>query len=281
MHVSKMNLIPYSAPTKPEYIIFSDLDETFYCHHATRQETMAIANFEKYMESIVEKKRVLFGIVTGSSLDSVIKKLEEGSFHYAPHFIACDLGTMLYWVQPNGDMKPDLVWIKRLEASNYSEEKVQHIIESLWKDHHIDLVKQTLYNASQYKKTYYYYMSEKTLDLQNLEFIRNLAKENKIACNINVCNPLAGDPENAYDVDFIPMHTGKAAIVNFLLEKLSIQKENSIAFGDSGNDIEMLKEVGEGYLLQNATPEAKSLYNKIAPYPYTKGMLSILQQKLK
>lgn len=281
MYSSKINLNPYAVPSKPEYIIFSDLDETFYSHNATNRESLNISNFERYLELIVEKKQVLFGIVTGSSLVSVIKKFEEGGFRFLPHFIACDLGTLLYWVQPHGDMKLDVEWLNRLKTSNFSDETVQKIIQILRKNHHINLIQQTQYGASLYKKNYYYYMNEKTKDYQNLECIRKVATEYRVACNINACNPLAGDPENAYDVDFIPLHTGKAAIVKFLMERFLIKKEHTIAFGDSGNDIEMLNEVGNGYLLQNATIEAKSLYKQVAPYPYTKGMLSILQQKLK
>lgn len=277
----RINLTPYPVPLNPEYIVFSDLDETFYCHSATEKEILAISDFEKFMESIVKEKHVLFGIVTGSSLASVIKKLTEGRFQFSPHFIACDLGTMLYWVRPNGELSPDLDWTQKLETSNFSEATVNQIVQALRENHQIDLVAQTQLGSSLFKKNYYYYMSEKTRDKQNIEHIKKLAKDYQIACNINVCNPLAGDPPNAFDVDFIPMNTGKAAIVTFLNRKFAIEKEKSIGFGDSGNDIEMLLAVGHGYLLQNATYEAKTLYKKITSYPYIKGMLSVLQERLK
>ncbi|MDI5788111.1 HAD family hydrolase [Bacillus licheniformis] len=42
-------------------------------------------------------------------------------------------------------------------------------------------------------------------------------------------------------MDFIPLRTGKPYIVDFILDKFAIERENSFAFGDSGNDVDMLK----------------------------------------
>lgn len=53
---------------------------------------------------------------------------------------------------------------------------------------------------------------------------------------------------------------------------------NTIAFGDSGNDVEMLKTVQHGYLLANATAEARSLHNKVTQSVYSKGILEVLKK---
>ncbi|MWK45129.1 HAD hydrolase family protein, partial [Escherichia coli] len=99
-----------------------------------------------------------------------------------------------------------------------------------------------------------------------------------VSVNINRCNPLAGDPEDSYDVDFIPIGTGKNEIVTFMLEKYNLNTERAIAFGDSGNDVRMLQTVGNGYLLKNGTQEAKNWDNLITDREYAKGITNTLKK---
>ena len=74
---------------------------------------------------------------------------------------------------------------------------------------------------------------------------------------------MAGDPENSYDVDFIPLRTGKPYIVDFILDKFAIERENSFAFGDSGNDVDMLKK--NRTWLSGGECDSRS---QVAPFPY-------------
>lgn len=59
--------------------------------------------------------------------------------------------------------------------------------------------------------------------------------------------------EHCYDV--IRDRVNKGAGIRFLLDRLGIPKENSIAFGDGMNDKEMLSSVGEGFAMGNAHPD--------------------------
>ena len=43
-----------------------------------------------------------------------------------------------------------------------------------------------------------------------------------------------------------------------MLEALGLTREQSIAFGDDGNDVEMLQYAGIGVAMGNACPEAKA-----------------------
>jgi kanosamine-6-phosphate phosphatase len=65
--------------------------------------------------------------------------------------------------------------------------------------------------------------------------------------------------------------------VQHILSTINIPPENSLAFGDSGNDLEMLQLVKHGYLVANATEEAKSQHDHILPYPHAQGILSAIQ----
>ncbi|WP_079509132.1 Cof-type HAD-IIB family hydrolase [Mesobacillus jeotgali] len=55
--------------------------------------------------------------------------------------------------------------------------------------------------------------------------------------------------------DVIRNHVNKGIGVEFLLKKLGIAREESIAFGDGMNDKEMLAFAGEGFAMGNAHPD--------------------------
>jgi Cof subfamily protein (haloacid dehalogenase superfamily) len=59
--------------------------------------------------------------------------------------------------------------------------------------------------------------------------------------------------QHCYDV--IRDRVNKGVGVKFLLDRLGISKESSIAFGDGMNDKEMLSSVGEGFAMGNAHPD--------------------------
>lgn len=69
--------------------------------------------------------------------------------------------------------------------------------------------------------------------------------------------------QHCYDV--IRDKVNKGVGVKFLLERLGIEKENSIAFGDGMNDKEMLSYVGAGFAMGNGHPD---LF-QYAPYKTT------------
>ena len=59
-------------------------------------------------------------------------------------------------------------------------------------------------------------------------------------------------------VDVLPEGGGKTEGIACVLEALGLTREQSIAFGDGGNDVEMLQYAGIGVAMGNACPEAKA-----------------------
>lgn len=59
--------------------------------------------------------------------------------------------------------------------------------------------------------------------------------------------------------------SGKHAALEFLLQKLGIDKEEAAAFGDADNDREMLSFVKYGMAVENATPGCKAAAWKVVP----------------
>jgi Cof subfamily protein (haloacid dehalogenase superfamily) len=62
-----------------------------------------------------------------------------------------------------------------------------------------------------------------------------------------------------YSMDVIPHGGSKAKGIEVLLERLNIPRENSYAFGDGINDLEMLEYVGTGIAMGNGKKEAKEM----------------------
>lgn len=62
-----------------------------------------------------------------------------------------------------------------------------------------------------------------------------------------------------YAADILPRGCSKAIGIRKVLEATEIKVENSYAFGDGLNDLEMLTIVGTGIAMGNAVPEAKAV----------------------
>ncbi|GGB07972.1 HAD-IIB family hydrolase [Macrococcus hajekii] len=249
----------------------SDFDETYFAHDRSNAEDVAALT-----QFLSTQTDLLFGIVSASTLDMITSCLDEMQMEY-PHFISSNSGTELYYYK-EGELIYDQSYEEVLLEQGFSKTTIIETVEQLEQEGiHLEL--QALFVNAPFSRNYYYYETEAEQDKLHLERIRNIATQHGLIVNISKCNPLIGDPANAYDVDFFPQRAGKDAIVRYLIQKYDIDFEQTYAFGDSGNDIKMLKAVKHGYLVSNATAEAKSLYPHHASHPYNKGILSILQKR--
>ncbi|MDG5789491.1 Cof-type HAD-IIB family hydrolase [Evansella sp. AB-P1] len=64
-------------------------------------------------------------------------------------------------------------------------------------------------------------------------------------------------------IDVLPPNGSKANGIKEMLKKLNIPVENTIAFGDGLNDIEMLRYVGYGVAMGNGVKKAKEVANHV------------------
>jgi kanosamine-6-phosphate phosphatase len=261
----------------PRHLVFSDFDETYLAYANTEEQKRDRRQLEDYLRNYAASKGIVFGWVTGSSLKSVFQKLRQYDMETIPHFIASSLGTTLTYYDLEQYGTQDQQWATRLSQSGFSESIVSHIVKTL-KSQGITLVPQPQIQDSPFLKNYFYYQRDTTSDAEALSAIRTLASNAHIGLNISRCNPLNGDPDHCYDIDFVPKGTGKDQIVEFMRQQAGSHLKSAVAFGDSGNDIKMLQTVNHGYLLENATLEAKRLYPQITLGSYTKGILSTLQR---
>ncbi|SEF42908.1 HAD-IIB family hydrolase [Paenibacillus sp. UNC499MF] len=276
----KDSFVRLEHPENPKHLVFCDFDETYFPHVLLEEHRRELEELETFIERKSREGELMIGWVSGSKLEDILNKMNKGKFRIFPHFIASDLGTELTYMTWERYGTRDEQWDSRLTSSGFSEEAVGTVVRRLSQEHGVELTPQTQLGSSRFKWNFYYWQKDPVTDRHAVEYIRRLAGRYRLDVNINRCNPLAGDPEDCYDVDFIPLGTGKAEIVRFMLGRYGVGPEHAFAFGDSGNDLLMLQAVRHGYLVHNATEEAKGMHPLVSEGAYVKGILHVLQEHL-
>lgn len=78
-------------------------------------------------------------------------------------------------------------------------------------------------------------------------------------------------------IDIIPKTGGKQNGIKALLEKFNIQKENTMAFGDGKNDIDMLQMVNIGIAMGNAVEDLKQIADYVTDTVDNDGIVQALR----
>lgn len=248
-------------------LVCFDFDETYFPHACTSEQLNHLRRLEDFLEEHSQRLSTMW--VTGSSLDALTEKTGRAAMRYFPHRIASSLGTELYHVTTTGELELDATF-QSLFPSDFSR-RVERVVDEL-NQHAITIETQTNLETNAWMHNYYYFGEDET----ELEVIRTTARDFGISVNVSRCNPLAGDPAGAYDIDFIPHGAGKTAAVDYVTTRFGFQLNEAYAFGDSGNDLAMLKQVGNGYVLGNGTEQAKSEHERVTAGNYAEGILEVL-----
>jgi hydroxymethylpyrimidine pyrophosphatase-like HAD family hydrolase len=82
------------------------------------------------------------------------------------------------------------------------------------------------------------------------------------------------------DIDLIQPGMNKAAGLRELGQILDIGLEEMCAFGDGGNDLEMLREAGLGVAMQNAQPAVAAVADTQTVNNQAQGVLVYLEKLL-
>ncbi|MFB9770654.1 Cof-type HAD-IIB family hydrolase [Lactiplantibacillus modestisalitolerans] len=82
------------------------------------------------------------------------------------------------------------------------------------------------------------------------------------------------------DIDIIQPGRNKAAGLQELGAVLGVKLSEMAAFGDGGNDLEMLREVGLGIAMVNAQPDVKAVADQITTNNQQQGVLTAIAKLL-
>ena len=80
-------------------------------------------------------------------------------------------------------------------------------------------------------------------------------------------------------VDIIPKESGKGKAVNKVLEHFNLSTEEALAFGDGGNDVDMLMAVGTGVAMGNAGDNVKAAADEVCGNVEEDGVYYYLKEK--
>lgn len=80
-------------------------------------------------------------------------------------------------------------------------------------------------------------------------------------------------------VDIIPANGGKGKGIEAILEYYGIDRSESMAFGDGGNDIEMLQTVGTGVAMGNALDNVKEVADEVCGTSADDGIYNYCLEK--
>lgn len=252
-------------------LVCFDFDETYFPHACTPNQLASVRRLEDLLERYSHHLSTMW--VTGSSLESLQAKVEQANLRFWPHRIASSLGTELYRIDLDGTFSLE----KSYQASFPSDfvSRVERVASQIGQMQ-VELEAQPGFGTSPWIRSYY--LRDQIGSWS--ETFRMLADQEGIAVNISRCNPKAGDPMDAWDIDFYPLHAGKESSVRYVCATASFSRKDAYAFGDSGNDLGMLVHVGKGYLVGNATEQAKQMYPKMTTKPYAEGILEVLESDL-
>lgn len=247
--------LPFSVKTK--LIVFSDFDSTYFNHTNSRLNHIEIKKFEKFLMSFCKHENALFGLVSGASIDHITSKLQSGKYSLFPSFIASSFGAEIHYYS-QGELKLDTEWEATFPNDDEMEKSFdQLILQTKLKG--LALIATSACQKSRYKRSYYLCSKNNPIEIVHITLEECCSKYN-IAFNVSQTNPDNGDPEGHYDIDFFPNGAGKGVVIDYLCRKFHVNRKNTIAFGDSCNDIPMLQAVKHGYLVGNATSEAKVIH---------------------
>jgi len=263
----------YIYPQNISKVICSDLDETFMPYNENDKLNSGIPELEKFLLANIVDHSMIFGLITGSSLTATLRKIND-YVNYYPHFIASSLGTELHWCR-NNQLYESTEWTDKIVDSGYRKENINQIIQEL-NAHHISLIFESDDYQGKFKSTLYYYIRDSIKS--DFDLIQTIASNYNIKVLFNRCNPSAGDPENCFDIEFIPSCYGKGEIVDFIMQKYDLSSNDVYCFGDSFNDFSMFERTKNSYLVGNADPEAKSKHGKILTREYCYGIMDKLQE---
>lgn len=80
-------------------------------------------------------------------------------------------------------------------------------------------------------------------------------------------------------IDIIPKDSGKGNALKTVLEHFNLSVEESIAFGDGGNDVDMLEAAGIGVAMGNASDKVKAAADEVCGSVEEDGVYHYLKNK--
>ncbi|MEG0367351.1 MAG: Cof-type HAD-IIB family hydrolase [Coprobacillus sp.] len=256
-------------------MIAVDMDGTFLNNHSTYDKE----RFQK-IYNVLKERRIHFVVASGNPYKQLQATFE-------------DIKDELIYISDNGGYIVE--GNQELFSSYLNAQDIQVIIQSL-KDMPDVLcwacTKEQSYTLSSISDHFYemflpYFPGVKKIEdfslIQNpiLKFALYLPKGNvkeRIADFSEIVSEHVRVVDSGhYCVDLIPTQTNKGVAIEFLMDRYRLKPEEIMAFGDAGNDEEMLNVAGYGYVMENAKDDFKAKFHYHAPSNDDQGVLQVIE----
>ena len=255
-------------------IIAFDLDGTLYDKHKHIDED----TIHKIIE--LEQKGIVVGIVTGrfyEELDEVIEKLKLREYN---GFVASSNGLEIHDFL-DGEIKCFTRLSKDEVKELIEEAKKHHMISYVWQNGRYSMFDISFMNGLKKLASVIPFNVHYIRALRETEFEKSISLE--VPLYDKVCfaglpilklkkSILKQHPEyRFYDVgrlgtELCKKDVGKLEAIQFICRKKNTSIDCVMAFGDNGNDVDLLASCGYGVAMKNGSAQAKKAAKYISDY---------------
>ncbi|SJZ58103.1 Cof-type HAD-IIB family hydrolase [Mycoplasmopsis verecunda] len=227
----------------------------------------------------VQKEGHVNIIATGRGLQKVLPLLDKGIIKYIDYLV-CSNGALIYDVNN-----------KKTTVLNTVPNEVFYVLKDKALENDLILTVDTIdYNGSYLPNDKFpaWMSNEQIMDMNilnvaTLDYLEGVVlSKDSVITQIALRNPLEKAKQITHDIkeatknlpcvvyltnsvytDVNPQNISKFVGVEKVLEMIGLSDKNLVAFGDSGNDVNMIQGAKFGIALGNATKEAKEVANLV------------------
>ncbi len=235
-------------------IIFLDMDGTLIYSSSFGQDPTMTSYTKKILKKVQEKGHQIF-IASGRPYAFLAQEIMDFGFD---GFVLANGSVVLYKGKYliNEKLKKDYVMDLINKCHEYNVEYILLTKDYSYLHHDYTLLNQFYHHCS---VNFNYIVDEDPIAYDNTVKIELMPRDTR---GDRFCKSLSNDEiavlgESPYAYELFARKQSKAEGIKEVLSMLNIPKEDSIAFGDGLNDVEMFQVVGTSYAMGNASQEVQ------------------------
>ncbi len=261
----------------PRWVVFADFDETYLAHDGSPERRRDRRALEQLLLEEAHAMGLVFGWVADGPIDVVSATVGTHGLRVIPHFIASSWGAELDFFSREEGRRPVAEWDARVAQSGFSRTRVAAAIDEAAR-RGIPLVRRE--QAGRCIDSYLFHPSGRGKSPEIAGTLHKVAERHGIGVHVYPCHPALGEPDGTFDVDFVPRGVGKRQVVDFILDRVGLPRGRALGFGDDVGDVDMLTAVDHGYLVDNATDDARRRFSRTAGASYARGILDVMERRI-
>ena len=270
-------------------VIALDIDGTLLWHHSN------VSKETKEAVSRAAKRKNCIVLCTGRSFSEATEAVNQldGSVSY----VISSNGVSLRRISDGETLRVGCIPYRKAGQAVrlLNETKIFYQIygagkilcdRQIWKyfdDLHLDAHQTRVYTAYQeLTEDITEWLGKNTDQIEKImAFSRNTNLLKKLRDRIFIECGLKATVSDLFSLDIINPDVNKSRMLEMLCNKLSVLRDNVIAFGDGENDIEMINYAGLGVAMENAPQELKNAADYIAGNAWDDGVAKALNALVK